>query len=292
MSNLCGSMSFLRRLFPWVVLLSFALPLGAQVKVSLVAPVTAVRPGETFEAALRVEHAPTWHTYWINAGSGYATSLDWTLPEGWSAGAIKWPVPMVIHDYRGVVTGQGYEGVELLPVKITVPADAAIGSTVTLKAAADWLMCDPKQCVPGNAEVQLALTVTDGDPEPSAQAGDFTGIARPQAPPEGVSVRVERAGAEGGGVRLRIAGAEAAGLAEPHFFTENDFVAFDAKQTVAVDGEGALVLTLAVSPAADPADQRLRGVLAFGEKGGRSGWSLDEPVVVVADGPEFAVTRA
>ncbi|MFH1497222.1 MAG: cytochrome c biogenesis protein CcdA, partial [Verrucomicrobiota bacterium] len=42
----------------------------------------------------------------------------------------------------------------------------------------------------------------------------------------------------------------------------------------------------------DPADQRLRGVLAFGEKGGRSGWSLDEPGVVVADGPEFALTRA
>ncbi len=292
MVNLCGSMSFLRRLFPLVVLLSFALPLGAQVRVSLVAPVTSVRPGESFEAALRVEHAPTWHTYWINAGSGYATSLDWTLPEGWSAGPIKWPVPMVIHDYRGVVTGQGYEGVVLLPMKITVPADAAVGSTVTLKAAADWLMCDPKQCVPGNAEVVLTLNVTDGEPEPSALAAEFAGIARPQAPPEGVAITVERVGAEGDTVWLRLAGAEAAGLTEPHFFTENDFVAFDAPQAVGAGEDGALILKLTVSPAADPADQRLRGVLAFGPKGAREGWSLDEAVTVVADGPAFTVTRA
>ena len=58
--------------------------------------------------ALRLKHDATWHTYWINPGTGYPTSLRWTLPEGFSAGEIQWPTPHVVKDTKGIVTGHGY----------------------------------------------------------------------------------------------------------------------------------------------------------------------------------------
>src|SRR5262245_10399579 len=113
----------------------------AQVKASLVAPVTSVQPGQTFTVALRMEHEPHWHSYGVNAGTGYPTKLKWDLPAGWSAGDIQWPTPILIKDSHGTVTGHGYKDVLYLQVPITPAADARPGSTVALKAAANWLMC-------------------------------------------------------------------------------------------------------------------------------------------------------
>lgn len=285
--------SIFRRLLCCLGLVALVATASAQVKVALVAPVESVRPGEVFEAALQIEHAPTWHTYWSYAGSGYATSLHWTLPEGWAAGPIEWPLPVVIRDYRGVITGQGYEHTVWLPVKITPPADAAVGSTVTLQATADWLMCDPKQCMPGSAAVTLTLKITDGEPVASPQAEAFSRVARPQAPPAGVTVRVQRAGGDALQLVLTAENPEQlAGLREPHFFTENDFVVYDAEQSVTTAAAGSLVLQLTESPAADPEDLRLRGVLVFGEGASRQGWQLDEPVSAAEGGAQFITTKA
>jgi len=83
----------------------------AQVKASLVEAENSIQPSRPFTVALRLEHQPHWHTYWINAGTGYPTSLAWTLPEGWTVGEIQWPVPILIKDSEGKVTGHGYDGV-------------------------------------------------------------------------------------------------------------------------------------------------------------------------------------
>ncbi len=37
-------------------------------------------------------------------------SLAWKLPDGFKAGPILWPVPHVLHDPHGMITGNGYEG--------------------------------------------------------------------------------------------------------------------------------------------------------------------------------------
>ena len=107
------------------------------VQVELVARQAAVQPGQPFWVALRVEHDAPWHTYWLNAGTGYPTSLAWTLPEGFSAGPIVWPAPHTVKDTAGNVTGNGYEGTVHLFVQITPPATLAVGSTVQLRAAAE-----------------------------------------------------------------------------------------------------------------------------------------------------------
>jgi thiol:disulfide interchange protein DsbD len=53
-----------------------------------------VDPGKTVWVGLQLIHQPHWHTYWKNAGdSGLPTQLQWTLPEGITAGDIAWPAP-------------------------------------------------------------------------------------------------------------------------------------------------------------------------------------------------------
>src|SRR6188768_425496 len=79
------------------------------VKASLVTPDQSIQPGKSFWVALKLEHDEHWHSYWINPGTGYPTSIKWTLPAGFTAGPIIWPTPHVVKDTRDVVTGHGYE---------------------------------------------------------------------------------------------------------------------------------------------------------------------------------------
>src|SRR6266699_3548032 len=60
----------------------------------LVAEVTAVRAGEPFWVALHQKITSGWHTYWRNPGdSGEPVTLAWSLPPGFVADDIAWPVP-------------------------------------------------------------------------------------------------------------------------------------------------------------------------------------------------------
>ena len=98
------------------------------VTAELVAHDASIQPGRPFTVALKLNHDATWHTYWINPGTGYPTSLRWTLPEGFTAGEIIWPTPHVVQDTKGNVTGHGYEGETFLFVELTPPT--AVGGQV------------------------------------------------------------------------------------------------------------------------------------------------------------------
>ena len=92
-----------------------------------------------------------------------------TLPQGWSAGAIEWPTPKRLP--VGPLMDYGYEGKLWLLQKLTVPADAKMGDTITLKAAVDWLVCKDI-CVPEDTTLTLPLKVGPLTPDP-AVAKDF-----------------------------------------------------------------------------------------------------------------------
>src|SRR5580700_6687279 len=113
-------------------LLSGSFAARAQVQASLVAADKSVQPGHSLTVALRLDQQPTWHTYWISAGTGYPTSLRWDLPPGWTAGPIKWPVPIVIRDANDNITGNGYERIVDLPITITPAGNLKTGEHVTL----------------------------------------------------------------------------------------------------------------------------------------------------------------
>ena len=144
----------------------------------LVAARDAAEPGQTLLVALRLKAQPGWHTYWRNPGdSGQPTSIDWQLPPGFAAGAMRWPVPQRLP--IGPLVNYGYEGEVLLASEIRVPAGAQ--GTLRLAARARWLVCNPEHCIPEQGEFSLALPAGRGAPGKWGAA--FDAIRLPQAAP-------------------------------------------------------------------------------------------------------------
>lgn len=281
---------FVCRLF-FVLLLLAGLPaaIHAQVKASLIATETSVQPGGSTTVALRLEHEPEWHTYWINPGTGYATSLTWELPEGWTAGEIRWPTPHVVKDRKGNITGNGYENVTFLPVTLTVPANARSGETITVRALAEWLMC-ADVCIPGEAKLSLDLQISSDAPQPATGSGAEAAASLASLPRDvpGWDLTATRSGNK---VTLRLQ----AGPNVPHnapsglwFFASDGFIQYDRPQTVRTGVPGEFFVDLPVAASANPATERLVGVLAT-EGGWLSGVKLPGMTV---DLPLGAVTPA
>jgi DsbC/DsbD-like thiol-disulfide interchange protein len=229
----------------------------AQVQASLVAADKSVQPGRPVTVALRLDEQPSWHTYWITAGTGYPTKLQWDLPRGWTAGDIQWPTPVLIKNDRGDVTGNGYTGVVYLPVALTPPANAKAEGAVTVKALVKWLMC-AEVCIPGNANLTLTLPMTSQPPEPDTKVrAELAKMPMPATAPADWKIAANRSGNQ---VVLRVSGDD--GMKSPHFFSEDAFIQYDAAQNVAA-GSDSLGLTLAVSDDADASTQNVLGVLAY-----------------------------
>lgn len=145
------------------------------VEARLVANVSTIQPGVPFTLGLQFTIDRTWHTYWANPGdTGIPTSLNLTLPEGFTAGPLQFPVPKkFITDYGFGVkeAGFGYETSVIHPMTITPPATLTPGQKVTLSGKAGWLMCDPNTCVPGKADLSITLEVgATAAPSPEATA--------------------------------------------------------------------------------------------------------------------------
>jgi thiol:disulfide interchange protein/DsbC/DsbD-like thiol-disulfide interchange protein len=147
---------------PALVLPAQADPVKAEhVQAELIAENTSLNPGGDNWLALRITPESGWHIYWRNPGdSGLPTALNWTLPQGVTAGALQWPYPH--RSQLGDIVNYGYDGETLLPVQLQVPAEWPAGQPVPLQAKAKWLVCKDV-CIPGSADLSLSL--------PLAQAG-------------------------------------------------------------------------------------------------------------------------
>lgn len=133
------------------------------VKATLVADTSAVAAGKPFTVGLLLQMAPGWHTYWKFPGdAGLPTEIKWTLPAGWTAGDIQWPIPLKTDD-PGDIQTYGYQDEVLLTQEIT-PGANVTGSQIQLIADANWLVCE-KICIPGSANLKLDLPV-GGPAEP------------------------------------------------------------------------------------------------------------------------------
>lgn len=135
--------------------------------VTLLADVKSIQPGTPFTVGVLMKMDEGWHTYWQNSGeAGLPTEIDWTLPEGFTAGPIQWPLPHKYNESGDVLT-YGYATETMLLVEITPPTVLAAGTT-TLKAKVRWLECETL-CVPGSASVSLTLPVRSSTPEKANQ---------------------------------------------------------------------------------------------------------------------------
>src|SRR5262249_2854660 len=116
------------------------------VDVRLVVSAPTVEAGKPFDGGGLLHMPPGWHLYWLNPGdAGLPTSVRWTVPEGFTAGALRWPVPWRF-DQPGGVVGYGYTDTVLLGTTVTPPATLASDGPVSLRAEVGWLACE-KICV-------------------------------------------------------------------------------------------------------------------------------------------------
>lgn len=129
---------------------------AAHTQASLVLAAETARPGDTVLAGVRLKMDPDWHAYWRNPGaSGMATTLEWQLPPGITAGAIQWPVPEKLPDEDLTTYIYKDEVVLLVPLKL---ASGLAPGSLNLRAKVAWLECKVA-CVPGHAIVEGVLQV-------------------------------------------------------------------------------------------------------------------------------------
>jgi len=198
---------------PGVSLAPTAAPSGPQrterIEAELVPMSQWAAPGSTAIVAIRQQIQPGWHTYWRNPGdSGGATTLDWTLPAGVSAGDIVWPLPE--RQRLQPLMNYGYQGRVYLPVPIEIPADARPGTTLPLVVKALFLVCSDEMCVPDELTLRLNLPVRQGAASLDPAHGAAIQTVVEGAPrPAGIEARIT---VDGGTLRLTATGGPLVGL--------------------------------------------------------------------------------
>jgi DsbC/DsbD-like thiol-disulfide interchange protein len=164
------------------------------VRARVVSEVSSISPGQAFWVALEFEIQDGWHTYWRNPGdSGKATTLNWQLPPGFTAGNIIWSVPERFDLPPLVNYGYARHAVHL--VEITAPTGLKPGALIDLSARASWVVCSDL-CVPESAIVKLKLSVGSTATIDPAQTSLFVSarneLPRPQPAPVTARVREGR----------------------------------------------------------------------------------------------------
>ena len=243
----------------------------------LVARDQSIAPGATTYVALRQKIDKGWHTYWRNSGdSGEATRIAWTLPAGWTAGDIVWPAPT--RQPTGPLMNYGYQGEVLLPVPVTAPADAKPGQSVTLKAAATFLVCE-EICVPEDAVLTLSLPVVEGLAEPNPAWSGPIAKALSDAPTPAAFTSVFAK--QGTTLALAITGQalKGADVSQAYFFPFDSTVIDHAKPQVIERGPDGLTLTLTPGYAFQEGDgpKAMAGVLSLGDKAYEIGATAGAP---------------
>jgi thiol:disulfide interchange protein len=255
---------------------------GDLVKPTLYAESASVAPAGTLWLDLNLAIAPGWHVYWKNPGdSGLPTTIDWTLPDGFSAGDIHWPVPERF--VLGPVANYGYAGSANLLVPITTPAALDPAGAVHLAAEVKYLACS-EICIPGEAKLALDLPAGSGAPDPlqatrfAAARGELP-IAAPFAAQFANDPR---------DLRLIVPAAPLAGLERPtaEFFPDADNAIDNSNEPKIEPHDGGLALLLAKSTGPTAAvPKTLDGVLVLrGNDGKVHGYQISaSPTEAVAN---------
>lgn len=158
----------------WAGLATTAVPADTtqHLTAQLVIPPAQIYPAQGFTGGLYFKLEPGWHIYWSNAGdSGEPPRINWTLPQGISAGPLEFPAPRRLP--LGHLVDYGYEHEVLLPVRFEVaPSFSSAGGPVTLGGDVHWLVCRDI-CIPGSTTLSVtrpAAASAAGSSEAAADA--------------------------------------------------------------------------------------------------------------------------
>ncbi|MEP7130621.1 MAG: protein-disulfide reductase DsbD domain-containing protein [Sphingomicrobium sp.] len=232
------------------LLLTPALAHGRGIEPELVAEGPA-QPGGEVDLAIHMRTAPGWHGYWLNPGdAGLPMDVKWHLPEGFSAGPLRYPVPtrLTVAELMNYV----YERDYAVLVRLKVPAGAR--GTVPIRADAHWLACTDKICVPEQGQLMLNLPVGGG----TSHRAQFDAWRRALPQPLATLGHFE---ASRDRLRVAIPLPASVTVGEPYVFPITDkIVDYDAKQGFRRSGD--LLVAELKRTGAPPA--QFAGVLALG----------------------------
>ena len=108
-----------------------------------------------------------WHLYWQNPGnSGLPTTVEWKLPLGFSAGPLRWPLPLKFSS-DGQPMMIGYEGEVVLISEVIPPPEYRWGDDLSVTVQASWLGCSARSCFRDRADITQKISVT------SSKSRDF-----------------------------------------------------------------------------------------------------------------------
>ena len=238
------------------------------VEVELISATTAAVPGEALTVGLRMRFDKKWHTYWRYTGVGYGATLDWKLPEGYSAGDFSWPVPkryITELDPEFQFVNYVYYDEVLLVLDIQVPESAKPGSGLKLAASGDWLVC-LEECLPAGADLTLNLPIAQSTaPHPNWGAEFAEARKKLPASQGGWQVHAVR---KGDVFQVRVVKPEASTL-DPEkvaFYADSEGQIDDVAQQPFDKKRGFWMLTVPAAP--DTASTELTGILVFDETTG------------------------
>jgi thiol:disulfide interchange protein DsbD len=150
----------------------------------LISENSSVAPGHDFTVGLQFKMDKGWHIYWVNPGdSGEPPHLTWQLPRGLKAGEIIWPAPRRMGP--STIINYVYDGDVLLMVPIRAGVDYSPSPSDKLEASVRFLICSDQMCVPGRAQLSLALPAKS-QTNSEAVAASFAAARThlPKAPPD------------------------------------------------------------------------------------------------------------
>ncbi len=141
-----------------ILLALLAAPLGAQTAVApdpveRVALIEGWRePDGRHLAAVEIDLAPGWHTYWRSPGAaGIPPQFDWSNSVNLSRVEYEWPQPIVFDTYGSPTIG--YKGALILPVRLT-PRDPA--QPIDADLVLYFGVCKDI-CIPAQARIDAVL---------------------------------------------------------------------------------------------------------------------------------------
>jgi thiol:disulfide interchange protein/DsbC/DsbD-like thiol-disulfide interchange protein len=262
----------------WIFLPLLAIAAHAQVyqgktivTASLVSGTTGIVAGKPFEVGVLLEMAPGWHTYWEYPGdAGLPTSITWTLPEGFVAGPIQWPLPHRVIE-PGEIEVYAYKDKVLLITAIVPPAET-VGKTVTLRAKVNWLVCE-EICIPGSANLELTLPVVGQATEANAELFSAYRALLPAATPVPYQLKWTR---DGNLLALSVNGLMDAKALDLFPLPAKDQQIGHPKAGTIQNGAA----TITVENSGD-----LRGVLVVETESGRQGWLVSSSEELAPRGP-------
>jgi DsbC/DsbD-like thiol-disulfide interchange protein/cytochrome c biogenesis protein CcdA len=266
------------------LLILFALllvPALGQARVNAIQPELVAEgpavPGGEVELAIHMRTKPGWHGYWLNPGdAGLPMAVDWQLPDGFSVGSLRYPVPTRL-TFAGLMNYVYKQDYAIL-TRLKVPSGAS--GTIPIRASATWLACTDKVCVPERGEFSLDLPVGTGAPNRARFDEWRRALPRPLSSAAYFELRPNV-------IRLAIPLPSEVRADEPYVFPASDGpVEYGAQQRFSRSGE----LLIAELPRRRGEPEMLGGLLALGD--GRGLEFLAVPGEVPESGTPLAALGA